>query len=145
MELIRSWLGENLNAAIAQLVVLCRKGIRINANLADRGFGRKLPGGESVDIHLTAVGTSGWSRERLQLRLQLVRIVRERVEILSLQHNGVRVIGRRCVERVAFGLDIDILLHHFDLERDVERLRATGGNRDGSFGKLRKTLSQHRN
>src|ERR1700757_3946912 len=52
--LIRSRLGENLDSAIAQLVVLRRKWILVDTNFANGRFWRKLSRSKSVDVHLPA-------------------------------------------------------------------------------------------
>ena len=84
MPLIRSGLGEDFNASVAKLVVFRGKGILVDANFADGGFGGKLPAREAVDIDLPAIGACGGAGKRLQVGLQVVRIVGKRVQIFPL-------------------------------------------------------------
>jgi hypothetical protein len=67
MELVAARLGENLDSAIAQLVILRREGILIDSYFSDRRLGRNLSAGESVYLDLPAVGASRGSGESLQL------------------------------------------------------------------------------
>src|SRR5207302_7277791 len=71
MQFVGTGLGENFDAAVAELVVFGGKWILIQANFANRGFRRKLPGREAVDINLAAVGTGGRACKRGQLFLKL--------------------------------------------------------------------------
>jgi hypothetical protein len=59
-------------------------GILVDANLADGILARQRAAGEAVDVNLTAARTSRWSGQRLQIGLQIVRIVRQRA---SVAHN----------------------------------------------------------
>ena len=67
--LVGSRLGENFDAAVAELVVFGRKRILIDADFADRGFWRELAGGEAINIYLAAVRTGGRARESLEVTL----------------------------------------------------------------------------
>src|SRR5208282_5917185 len=49
MHLVRSRLGENLDASVAQLVVLGGERVLVDANLTDGRLGRELAGGKSVN------------------------------------------------------------------------------------------------
>ena len=90
-KLVHAGLGEDLDAAVAQTVVLGREGVGIDADLANGGFGRKAPAGKAVDVNLAAVGAGRGPGEGLQVVLQLVRIVRQGVEIGALQHQRAGV------------------------------------------------------
>jgi len=59
--------AEQVDAAVAELVVFRGKGILVDADFADGGFGRELASGKSVDVNLTAVRSGGGAREGLQL------------------------------------------------------------------------------
>src|SRR5579864_324071 len=83
---VAAGLGEDLNAAVAELVILRGKRVLVDANLANGRLRRKRAASESIDVNLTAVGTCGRAGERLQFRLKLVGVVRERLKILSLDN-----------------------------------------------------------
>src|SRR5581483_5465708 len=57
LELLRAGLGDDLDAAIADAVELSRKGILVDADFKDGGFGRDLAAFEAIDIDLAAAGT----------------------------------------------------------------------------------------
>ena len=61
VQLVSAWLGEDFNAAIAELVVFCGKRVLIQADFADRRFRRQLAGGKAVDVNLSAVRSSRWA------------------------------------------------------------------------------------
>ena len=82
VQLIRSGLGENFDSPVPKLVVLGRKRILIDANLTNRRFRRQLPGRKSINVHLAAIGARRRPGQRLQLRRQFIRIVRERFQVL---------------------------------------------------------------
>src|SRR5207248_11475838 len=63
---VRSGLGEDLDAAESEAVVLGGEGVLVDADLADRLLGRKLAAAEAVDIDLPAIGSGARSGERLQ-------------------------------------------------------------------------------
>ncbi len=83
MELVRPRLGKNLDSPIAQLVIFGGEGILVDADFADRRLWRQLPRSKSIDINLSAIRPRRRTGERLQLRRQLVRIVREGIEVLA--------------------------------------------------------------
>src|ERR1700752_1266585 len=70
--LVGTRLGEDFNPAIAELVVFGREGILVDANFANRRLRRKLAGGKSIDVNLSAIGAGGRSGERLEISLELV-------------------------------------------------------------------------
>ncbi len=76
-------LGKDFNAAIAQLVVFRREWILIDPDLANGRLGRKLPGGEAVNVHLSAIRSGGGPGESFEIRLQLIRIVGQGLEFLA--------------------------------------------------------------
>src|SRR5258708_5399697 len=83
MPLVRPRLGENFNAAIAELVIFRRKRILVDANFANRSFGRERATGEAVNIYLASVGSGRRASQRLQVRLQFIGVIGERFEVFS--------------------------------------------------------------
>ena len=59
MVLVGARLGEDFDSSVTQLVELGRKGVLVDADLSNRGLGWELPGGETIDIELSAVGSGG--------------------------------------------------------------------------------------
>ena len=119
MELAGARPRGDFDAPIAQLVIFRGEGILIDADFQDIRFGGKLAGGESINVNLAAIGSRRGARQCLQLRLQFIRVVRERLQILSLDHQGRGVfLG---IDAHLGGLICDLYLFHFlrDLERDV--------------------------
>src|ERR1019366_7652822 len=66
VQLIRSRLGQYLDAAVAEFVVFGGKWILIDANLADCRLGGQLPAAEAVDVNLAAVRPGRRSCQRSQ-------------------------------------------------------------------------------
>src|ERR1019366_8748347 len=62
--LVGARLGEDLDLAVTQLVVLRRKRVLVDANLADGLLRRKLPAAEAVHEDGSAVGTGRGPRQR---------------------------------------------------------------------------------
>src|SRR6185312_482775 len=81
VELVGAGLGEDLDAAVTELVVLRRERVLVDADFADRRLGRKLAAGEAVDVNLSAVGACGWAGESGKLRGKFIGIVRQRLEV----------------------------------------------------------------
>src|SRR5882672_5367293 len=82
MKLSCSGFGENLNRAKTDSFKLCRKGILIDDDLADRLLVRNpVTRSESINEDLCAAGSGSGTSQRIQLRCKFVRIVRKRVEI----------------------------------------------------------------
>ena len=75
MKLIGPGLGEDFNAAVSQFVVLGRERILIDPDFANGSFWRQLARGESVDVHLPAVGPCRRPGQRFQIGLQFIWIV----------------------------------------------------------------------
>src|SRR5580698_8699997 len=69
MKFVGAGLGEDFDAAVAELVVFGGERVLVDANLADRRLRRELAGGESVDIHLAAVRSGGGSGKRFEIGL----------------------------------------------------------------------------
>ena len=80
MEFLRAGLGDDLDAAVSDAVEFGGEGILVDAHFEDGGLGRNLAALESVDVDLAAVGSCGGAGECLQLILEFVGIVGERVE-----------------------------------------------------------------
>ena len=94
MQLICARLCKDLDTSITQLIVFRRKRILVQPDFANRSLGRQLPGREPINVHLPATRPSGWPRQRFKFRLQLIRIVRERLQVFPLYHDGARVVRR---------------------------------------------------
>ncbi len=131
VKFVGAGLGKDFNAAVTQLVVFGRKRILVDANLANRGLGGKLAGGETVDVHLAAIRSRRGPGQGLQVGQQFVGIVGQSFELLAGDGDG------SCV---ALGIDVDrgrgvgnlyLLRLHFDGERNVQ---AQGLGRDFYFG-----------
>src|SRR5215469_324409 len=65
MQLVSAGLGEDFNSAISKLVVLRRKRVLINTNLADRRFRGQLPAGEPINVDLASVRSGRRTGHRL--------------------------------------------------------------------------------
>src|ERR1700734_1007441 len=99
MPFVGAGLGENFDAPVSDLVELGRKWILVDANLADRGFGRKLPSGETVDVKLASVGTCGRTSEGFQISLQFVGVIRQSIQFFAGDSDGACVVRRVYVHR----------------------------------------------
>ncbi len=133
MPLVGTRLGEDLDAAIAQLVVFRREGILIDANLTNRRLGRNLAAGETIDVNLAAVGADRRTGKSLQVGGQIVRIVGQGIEVFALQYDlrGIAVIGN--VERArgpALIGYVQVLLLDQDGKCNIGFLRLTCSNSD---------------
>jgi hypothetical protein len=51
--------------------------------------------GKAVDVYFAAIGSSPGARQRLEIQLQIVGVVRERIQIGAFDYQGVRVLERR--------------------------------------------------
>ena len=93
-EFVRARLGEDLDAAEAEFVVLGRKRVLVDANLADGFLGRKLASAEAVDVNGAAVGTRGRAGQGLQIGGEVVGVIGERFEVGPAQRQGAGIAGR---------------------------------------------------
>src|SRR5262249_61289781 len=89
VEFVGAWLREDFNASVAELIVLGRERILIDANFPNRRFRRKLSGGETINIDLSAVGTRGRTGQCGQLVLHFVGIVGKSFEVLAADGDGI--------------------------------------------------------
>src|SRR6202011_3345468 len=94
MQMVRTRLGQYLDAAVTQFVVFRGEGILVDSYFANRRFRRQLSTGKPVYVDLSAVRTGCRSGQRIQLVLQLIGIVRERVQILALDNDRAGVVVR---------------------------------------------------
>lgn len=101
MMLVCARLGENLDASVAELVVFSRERILVDADLANGFLGWNLAPAEAIYEDRSAVGTSGRAGERLQVALQVVWIVGERLQVVAPQHHRAGVSGGIDAERIA--------------------------------------------
>ena len=69
VQLVSARLGEDLDTSVSQLVVLGRKRVLIDTDLADGVFARHLATCKSVNIDLPAARSRRWSGQRLQIGL----------------------------------------------------------------------------
>ena len=93
-QLVGARLGENLDAAEAQPVEFGGKGILVDADLADGFLGRQLAAAETIDVDLPAVGTGAGAGQRLQRVGKIVGIVRQRLQVVALDHQRGGVVVR---------------------------------------------------
>src|SRR5215469_10954369 len=126
VELVAARLGEDFDAPISQLVILRRKRILVDANLANCRLRRQLPAGKSVNVNLPAIGPGRRTRQRLQLRLQFVGIVGERLQVLAFDHERARVRRRphREFRPPLLPVHLDLFFLRLYLEGQVQIQRA---------------------
>jgi hypothetical protein len=81
MKFVAAGLGEDLDTAEAQLVVLRRKRVLVDPDLADGVLGRKLAAAEPIDEDRAAIGSGSRAGECLEIGREVVGIVGECVQI----------------------------------------------------------------
>src|SRR5207245_1856833 len=79
-KLIRAWFCQDFNSSEARTIILGRKWISVNANLADRSQRRHHASGESIYENLSTVRTSGRSGQGLQGSGEIIRVIRQSVQ-----------------------------------------------------------------
>ncbi len=128
MILVRAGLGKDLDAAIADAVVLRGEWILVDADLTNRRLGGELAAGEAVYIDLSAVRPCRGTGQRGKLTGQLIRIVRERFQILALDDGGtgIGIWINRQGQRIRVDVDDHLLLT--DLQLGVDREAGYSGN-----------------
>ena len=88
-------LSEHFHPPEPQLVVLGRKGVLIHADLTYRFLRRQVARGKTVDQNFIRARPRGRPGECRQIRLQVFRIVGQRIQIVALDHRcagiGARV------------------------------------------------------
>ena len=126
MVLVGSWLGEDFDAAVTQLVVFGRKRILIDADLADGRFRRELTGRETVNVHLPAIRPGRRSGQRLQIGLQLIGIVGKSLELCARNDDGSGVVGGIHIDGRGGVGDLNFLSLHFNRHGDVKAKRLVG-------------------
>ncbi len=128
--LVGAGLGENLDATVAEAVVLGGEGVAVDAYLADGFLRRQAPAREAVEVDLRlAVHARGGAGQSLQRFGETFGVVRQSVEVGAAQDDRARArlgVGAH----VRLGGDGDDLFLDGDGEHHVERLRATGGDFD---------------
>src|SRR5581483_790086 len=125
--------GENFYSAVAQLVVLRGKRILINANFANRRLGGKLAASETINVDLATIRSCRRPSQSLEILLQFVRIIRQGIEILSLEDNRTCIVGGARVHARGLVLYIELFVLNLDLESDVKLLNLPSGHRDILF------------
>src|SRR5712692_2524962 len=97
-------LRDYFDPAEAYSVVLSSERILVNANLLYGLLSRQCPPRETVDVELTAIWPSCRPSHGAQSICKVIRIVGQRVEVFSLQHDrpcvAVRVPAQACVGRI---------------------------------------------
>ena len=100
MKVVAAGFGEDLDAAHADAVVLRGEGILVDADFADGGFGGQAAAGETVDVNLPAVRPGAGAGEGGQVSREVVRVIREGVQVRAAHDERVGI--RR---RIDFHLD----------------------------------------
>ena len=98
VKLVATRLGENVDASKPRTIVLRRKRIGVDADLADRRLRRQVAAGKAVDVDLSTHRPRCGAGERFQLLREFVGIVGKSRDLPSPHHDGVAVrtgIGRR--------------------------------------------------
>ena len=143
MELVRARLGDDLDAPVPGPVVLCRKGVLIDADCQDGGLGGQLTAGEAIDINLAAVRTHRGTCERRQFAGQLVRIVGKCIQRITADHRGALVTIRVYVELNRIRGDIHRLRGVLQPHRHVRVHVRTRGHDNPRFDKRGKARRNH--
>ncbi len=140
MELRATGSGGDFDAPVAQLVVFRREGVLIGADLEDVGLRGELPAGEAVYVNLPSIRPGRRPCQRLQLRLQILRIIRKRLEIFSLDHDRGGVVFRGEAQATGGIVYRDFLLFHRHLELGVHDLRFVRLQHDPGLFEIHETL-----
>ena len=140
MELRATGSGGDFDAPVAQLVVFRREGVLIGADLEDVGLRGELPAGEAVYVNLPSIRPGRRPCQRLQLRLQILRIIRKRLEIFSLDHDRGGVVFRGEAQASGGIVYGDFLLFHRHLELGVHDLRFARFQHDPGLFEIHETL-----
>src|SRR5436309_16057026 len=74
-ELVRARLGEDLDAAISQTVVLRGERILVDSDLPDRVFGRQFPATKAIDEYRPAIRPGRRSGVSLNVGSEIVEII----------------------------------------------------------------------
>ena len=109
VKLVCSGLGENLDAAIAELVILRGKWIRIDPDLPDGRFGRKCATREAVNVDLAPIRTGRWPCQSAEFALQIIGIIGEGVQRFPGDDRGAGVAFGVHTELSSIGCDVDLL------------------------------------
>ena len=96
----------------------------------DGRFGWKLSAAEAIDKDLAAIGACGRSRECTQLRLQFIRIIRQRIESRTFDNDLAGVVVGAGIDGVALLIDRDVLLFDCNGQGKVVLCGSTGGDHD---------------
>lgn len=116
MKLVSTGLGDDLDAVVSGGIVLGGEGVLVEADFLDGVFGRKVIGGESVNIELRAEVGAGHEREKA---LKVARSGRQGIEVRAAQdHSSQSEVGAGV--NVPIG-DRDVLAVNFNFEVDGER------------------------
>ena len=115
--------GEDLDAAVAELVIFCGEGVLIDADLTDGFLGRDLAAAEAVNENGASVRTGGWAGEGLKVGLKVIGVVGKGVEIFAAQDQGAGVRRRINVDGLGRAvLDLHLFSDRNDEQMQVEAL-----------------------
>ena len=126
-QFVHAGLGKDLDASVADVIVLGRKRIRIDANFANRRLGGQRSAAEPVDVDLATIGPGRGARQRLQVVLQLVGIVGKRIQVGALQRQSTRVLVRAHFDVAAIVVDRYLLRRARYAELDIDAAVAAHG------------------
>jgi len=135
VELVTAGLGEDFDAAEAEVLELRGVGILVDANFANGVLGRHLATTEAIDIDGRGLRRVA-SGDGLKLLLEGGVIVGEGCELGSTEDESTLIIGGASA---CAGCDVDLLGFRGDDERGVEVRGGTGagdncGNKRGKTG-----------
>ena len=140
MEEVRTGLGKDFDATVSQFVVFGRKGILVNADFPNGGFGRESASGETINVNLAAVRTGRGASEGLKLGFQLIRIVGQGLQVFALHDHHSGVVGGIDVHFGGRIGDLYFLLFHFNRETDVQLPHLAGKDLNIFFGEKSEAL-----
>src|SRR5690348_2041615 len=116
----------NVNSAITQAVVFSREGIGIDANLANGGFRGHIAAGEAVNVNLGPARSDRRARKSTNLALQLVRVVRQRIQVIARNSHGAGIAFGRNLQVSGLAANLHLLWLQRNRQMDFERERLAG-------------------
>ncbi len=106
-------------------------------------FGGKLSAGKAVNVNLPSVGAGRRTGKRVQLILQFIGIIRQRVQILALDHDRTGIVVGTGIEPGTLVGDGDLLLIDCDDEGKILHCGAARLNGHALSLRQRKTRCGH--
>ena len=113
--LVGSRLCKDLDAAESKFVVLRGKWILVDANFADRVFGRQFASAETINIDRPSTRPGGRAGQRSQVVSQFVGVVCQCIQVCTAHHQGTGIVFRSQCDARCFFLDFDALSSRDDL------------------------------